>query len=100
MVKSKIVRLFGKRREVSGNMVLVQMPVEALETLERIEEKVNEDEEYVPAEVVMDKLKIGKKRWYNLFAEGKIKSWMYTTAVNGMKFFHLPSILGIKKRRA
>lgn len=70
----------------------------AVKNLLRLQEnEIDKQDGLVDASVVMDELKIGKKRLLNLIYSGKITPDMYTVAPNGLKKFYIRKILGIEK---
>lgn len=86
-----------KYRERTGKTLVVEMPEDTYEALERACDIM--DDGMVDAGVVMHELKIGKKTLANMICCGKITADMYCTAVNGVKKFDLKKILGIRNEQ-
>lgn len=84
----------GKERVLTGNTVVLEMPKE---TAESIEKAMDMSDGLVDANVVMDELHIGKKTLSNMISSGKIRRSMYTVCVNGMKKFFIKKILGLER---
>ena len=62
-----------------------------------VEEAVEENQTWVDERTLAERLHVGIRRIKNMVCSGTIKRTMYAVAVNGMKTFNLPKILGRKK---
>lgn len=93
--------ILGQIRGQDGQPVVVQIDNSQWESVKNLlrlhENEIDKQDGLVDERVVMDELKIGKKRLLNMIYSGKITRDMYTVAPNGLKKFFIKKILGVEK---